>query len=321
MSDAYKPMAFDEHLDRVITMDEGVYSKQEIQELLESEEADIADATAFDLACSDGIIWLSRSATYEADYLLDCLNERYGRPMIMNAVETIAVRFEEAMDDPVRFALRLPHPIRLMLLVAAMVKKLGPSIAKQRASFAFESPAFRAPDSLPEFTFPDQLQRVLDMEEIHGVDKENIPVYMNPHGWDLSDLDNFETPRVSDFDKACGESVTWVAANWKRGELPLIRAMDRYPFDLRLAAPGAILQEYVANENPLLFALRQPFPIRLTLLILAFIGHHGSGGEAVQIASGLPPKPPAPGHWGGRTPGFEQPIPRSPEDLDVSPKR
>ena len=73
----------------VITMDEGVYSKQEIQELLESEETDIADATAFDLACSDGIIWLSRSAAYEADYLLDCLNERYDRPMIMNAVETV----------------------------------------------------------------------------------------------------------------------------------------------------------------------------------------------------------------------------------------
>ncbi len=314
-------MAFGEHLLRVLTMDEGVYSKDDIQELLGSEPSNIADASKLDLACAEGVVWLIASGNWDADYLLDCLNERYGRPMIINAVETVAVRLVEAMDDPVRFALRLPFPIRLTLFVTAMVKNFGPSIARERASYAFEAPALRIPERLPTITFPDQLQRVLDMDEIHGVDRENIPVYMDPHGWDLEDLDNFETPRVSEFDKACGESVAWVTANQNRGDYDLIKAMDQFPFELRISAPAVVRDEYAANENPLLFAMRQPFPIRLTLLVLAFIGLHGSGGEPVQITSGLPPKPPAPGHWGGRTPGFEQRIPRSPEDLDIGPKR
>ena len=321
VSGGNKPMAFGEHLLRVLTMDEGAYSKDEIRELLGTEESETGIYTVFDLACAECFVWLFASARWNADYLLDCLNERYGRPMILNAVEAVGIRLEEAMENPLPFAMRLPFPVRLTMLVTALVKNLGPTIAKERANYALESPAFRAPEPRPPITFPDHLQRVLDMEEIHGVERENIPVYMDPHGWDLSDLDNIDLPRVSDFDKACGESVAWVMASQNRSEYELIKAMDRFPFELRIAAPSAILQGYAANENPLLFAMRQPFPIRLTLLILAFIGLHGSGGEPVQITSGLPPKPPAPGHWGGRTPGFEQPIPRSPEDLDVGPKR
>jgi hypothetical protein len=173
---------------------------------------------------------------------------------------------------------------------------------------------------LEPIRFPEHLQQAIDHDE-YGLPRENIPAIMDSHGWDLKHIDNIESPRVSEFEKASAESAAWVEGAAWRDEYSLLDALEEFDPQLLASAAIAIDGSHGSLRNPLRFALTQPFPIRLTLIILALMRKYGSGGEGVRIASGLPPRPPAPGHWGGRTPGFEQPLPKTDEDLDVGPKR
>ena|SRR5688500_14915158 len=101
----------------------------------------------------------------------------------------------------------------------------------------------------------------------------------------------------------------------------LYHIIQRYDGESIVAAIESVARLTIFPGNPLALALLVPHPIRLTLIAFALRPYYGSVGEPVKFPSGLPPKPPAPGHWGGRTPGFEQPLPKPGEDLDVGPKR
>ncbi len=198
-----------------------------------------------------------------------------------------------------------------------MIRILGPGVAARTVAEDFVG-AVR--QRLTPIIFPDNLQRVFDLEELAGAPKENIPVLMDPMGWKLNDLESVEPPRVTNFDKACSESSDWLQRYVSESDLRA-HLMARYPIEQIIEASTVIEQNAHCRGNPLVFALKLPFPLRLTILMLAIHRWYDSGGEYVDVSSDLPPKPPAPGHWGGRTPGFEQPIPRSPEDLDIGPKR
>lgn len=161
--------------------------------------------------------------------------------------------------------------------------------------------------------FPETLQQAMDLEEKEGVAKEFIP----------ATLDMFsELGRGGSFEAACAEAESWVYEHSRSDEYDLIHEIScRYGADEIAEAPITICRTDYPRRNPLMLAMELPFPIRLTIMILALFRQYGSGGEAVNIVSSLPPKPPAPGHWGGRTPGFEQHIPHTDEDVDVGPKR
>lgn len=321
MAEGFKPMSFGQHLLRALTLEESGMSKDEVRTLLESEPTEFEGVNAFVGAQFEGEVWIERSNLWSAEYLFDCINERYANDVLVNVVETLALRFEEALESPVLFAFRLPFPLRLTLLATTAIKNLSPG-SSARAAVALARERFATIDQSYDVSItPAHLRSVFAMDELAGVSRDNIPVYLDPHGWDLADPENFETPRVSNFDRACGEAEAWVVMMSSRSEYDLLNEVDSFDRDLRLAASEAISEIAPTHENPLRFALRQPYPIRLTLLILAILRRFGSGGEAVNIASGLPPKPPSPGHWGGRTPGFEQPIPLPNENLDIGPRR
>ena len=175
-------------------------------------------------------------------------------------------------------------------------------------------------ENLEPIWFPEHLQKAVEYDE-YGHSRENIPVIMDSYGWDLGDIEDVEPPKVSAFENACAESTAWVEQVPWRDEYSLLGALNEFEPELLASVAVSVDHGYRSSQNPLKFALAQPFPTRLTLIILALMRKYGSGGEAVNIASGLPPKPPAPGHWGGRAPGFEQPLPKPGEDLDIGPKR
>ena len=171
-------------------------------------------------------------------------------------------------------------------------------------------------EALEPIRFPQNLQRAIDLD-LYGHPHENIAWIMDSQDWDLKGLDNAETPSVSDFEKACAESAVWVRQASARDEHDLLVAIGLCDPELIAVAATTVDKGYRQGHNPLKFALTVPVPIELTLLILALFRRYGSGGEAVNIVSGLPPKPPSPGRWGGRTPGFEQPLPINDKNLDV----
>lgn len=311
-------MSFGEHLYRVLKFEDEGMSKRRIKALLQSTPSDEPEASMFDVACSDAILWMIHCDKWDADYLLECLNERYHRGSVLDAVDQVTIHLEAATDNPLAFALEQSFPIRQTMLTIALVKNLSPARDVRAVVRAFNIP----PDDRAEISFPENLLRVFDLEELAGARKENISVLMDPLAWDLDNLDNVDIPRVSNFDKACSEATEWLSRFTANSEYDLRKHLvQRYSVDLIVEAATSLEQNGNVRGNPLLLALKLPYPIRLTLVLLALHRWYGTGGESVDVSSDLPPKPPAPGHWGGRTPGFEQPIPRSPEDLDVGPKR
>ena len=318
MNFGYKPMAFGEHLLQVIGMEEGGLARKKIVDVWGSETLDEQGrATRFQLACGDAVYWTLQSAAYESDYLLECLNERYAREEILEAINLVTEQIDKATEDPLRFAFNLPRPTRQTLLIIALIRNLSPGVAALRVAEDFVGTVRQR---LAPIIFPDNLQRVFDLEELAGAPKENIPVLMDPLSWNLNDLGSVEAPRVTNFDKACSESNEWLQRYVSESELRA-HLLAMYPIEQITEASAAIEQNAHCRGNPLVFALKLPFPLRLTILMLAIHRWYDSGGENVDVSSDLPPKPPAPGHWGGRTPGFEQPIPRPREDLDIGPKR
>lgn len=178
-------------------------------------------------------------------------------------------------------------------------------------------------DDLNFISFPEQVLRVIDLEELAGVPKENIRVFMEPHGWDLANLDAVATPGLSDFDLACGEAQFWLDRFYLWNEADLLEYLTRrYEAETFTTALDEIMRNAYVRGNPLTLALSLPYPIRMTLVLLALLRHYDSGGESVNISSDLPPCPPSPGHWGGRDPGYEEPLPdRESIFDDDSPRR
>jgi hypothetical protein len=310
----YKPMAFGEYLLQVIQMEEDGCSRDSILKTWGSEVTDgYGRATRYQLACGDAGYWVLQSATYGSDYLLECMNERYGRETILEAVDVVTARIDEATTDPLRFAFNQPYPTRLTLLTIALARNLSPGVAARQAVEEFRDTA-RA--RLTPIIFPDNLQRVLDLEELAGAPKDNIPVLMDPKNWDLNDLEIVGVPRVTNFDKACSEAHEWVQRFLPESDLRA-HLLARYSVDQIIEASTTIERIARAPRNPLAFALILPFPLRLTIVMLAIHRWYDSGGENVDVSSELPPKPPSPGHWGGRTPGYEEPLPPRRKDIDV----
>jgi hypothetical protein len=310
----YKPMAFGEYLLQVLQMEEDGRSRDRILKTWGSEVTDgYGRATRYQLACGDAVFWVLQSATYGSDYLLECMNERYGRETILEAVDHVTAQIDEATTDPLRYAFNKPHPTRLTLLTIALVRSLSPGVAARQAVEEFRDTACMR---LTPIIFPDNLQRVFDLEELAGVPKENIPVLMDPKSWDLNDLETVDAPRITNFDKACSEANDWYQRFVPEPDLRA-HLVARYPVDEIIEASKSIEANAHCRGNPLVFALKLPFPLRLTIVMLAIHRWYDSGGENVDVSSDLPPKPPSPGHWGGRTPGYEEPLPPRTKDLDI----
>jgi hypothetical protein len=168
-------------------------------------------------------------------------------------------------------------------------------------------------EDLGPIRFSETVQRIIDLEEKEGVAKEFIP----------ATLDLFsDFGRGGSFESACAEAEAWVNEHSKADEYDLLRKISAcYRPEEIAEAPITISRLDYQRRNPLQLALELPFPVRLTFMILALFRQYGSGGEPVNISSDLPPVPPSPGRWGGRSPGFEQPLPKPDEDLDIGPKR
>jgi hypothetical protein len=313
----FKPMSFGEHLLRVLQFEESGHSKQKIKSLLESEATEVPNASMYDMACSDAIYWVALSDVWEADYLLECLNERYDRASVLDAVDTVTLQMDKATDNPLAFAFEQSLPIRLVILTIALVRNLSPGRDVKAAVRSFAIP----PDDRPwnAITFPENLQRVFDLEELAGAEKESIPVLLDPLAWDLQNLEKVETPNVSSLSKACSEASDWVRRFTVYPEYDLRHHLiERYSVEQIIEASTAIEQNANVLGNPLLLAFQLPFPIRLTIVMHAIHRWYDGGGENVDVSSDLPPKPPAPGHWGGRTPGYEEPLPPSRrKDFDI----
>ncbi len=108
-------MAFGEHLLQVIRMEESGLARQKIVDVWGSEMQDEQfRATRFQLACGDAVYWVLQSAAYDADYLLECLNERYGREEILEAIDSVTEQIDKATadrsDSP--STCRVPHDTR-----------------------------------------------------------------------------------------------------------------------------------------------------------------------------------------------------------------
>ena len=161
MNFGYKPMAFGEHLLQVIRMEEGGLSRQKIREVwgIETPE-ELGQATRFQVAASDAIFWLIQSDIYDPDYLLECLNERYGREEILEEIDLIPAQIDQATDDPLGYAFEHPRPIRQTLMTIALIRHLGPGVAAKRAA---EEYIGTIRQQLTQIAFPDNLQRVFDL--------------------------------------------------------------------------------------------------------------------------------------------------------------
>lgn len=306
-------MAFGEHLLQLIRMEEGGLAREKIREVWGFETPEGGEATRFQLALADAFYWMMRADIYDADYLLECLNERYGRKEILEAIDLITAQVDQATDDPLGYAFEQPRPIRQTLMTIALIRHLSPGVAAKRAA---EEYIGTVRQQLAAILFPDNLQRVFDLEEVAGASRENIPVLMDPMEWSLSDLETVDTPRVTNFDKACSEANDWVQRFVSEADLRK-HLMARYSVEEIIEASASIERNAHCRGNPLVFALKLPFPLRLTIVMLAIHRWYDSGGENVDVSSELPPKPPAPGHWGGRTPGYEEPLPPRRKDFDV----
>src|SRR5687767_11963279 len=90
-------------------------------------------------------------------------------------------------------------------------------------------------ENLEPIRFPKHLQQAIDHDE-YGHPRQNIAAIMDSHGWDLKHFDNFE-PRISEFEKACGESIAWIEQASRRDEHYLLGAAKE--FDRELLARAA----------------------------------------------------------------------------------
>lgn len=170
-------------------------------------------------------------------------------------------------------------------------------------------------EDIEPIAFPPNLQEVIDLEERTGRSMADIRMMTGAIELDSGFLGKLAQrlfgKRPSTFEEARIEATAWVDQFDRRSVDGIAEdMMSRYSLAQIVAAEEGLPTINFGRRRPLDIAtLASSSPIRLTLYVLAIRRHYGSGGEAVNIASGLPPKPPAPGHWGGRTPGYEQPIP------------
>jgi hypothetical protein len=170
--------------------------------------------------------------------------------------------------------------------------------------------------AIPLVAFPEDLHRIILLEELSGITGRDLLATdrdstKNESFFERARIALLRLEKPSTYQRASEESVSWVD---KYEHLPIEPILEdlvtRYTLAEIQSAERSVEVYAGVDRNPLDIArIITSVPIRLSLYIFAIWRHYGAGGEPVDIASGLPPKPPAPGHWGGRTPGYEQPLP------------